>query len=128
MNILKRENWWVWLLLTIFSGNVSTIVLAALLDCVDKKAWYANWRNWLIGFLCFIFPGYVMLVIFIIQMLCKIADKLEIPGRELYLSPYFWILCFIIPIIGWIFLIVMVIYLEIWTLVMLYRGKGEKYI
>lgn len=128
MNILKRENWWIWLLLAFASSGVSTIVLGALLDCFDKDAWYANWKYWLIGFLCFILPGYIMIIVFMIQMLCKVSEKLEVPGKELYLSPYFWIIGFIIPILGWIFIIVVLSYLKIWNLVMLYKGKGEKYI
>lgn len=30
MKILKRENWWIWLLLTLFSQGSSTLVLGAL--------------------------------------------------------------------------------------------------
>ena len=42
MKILKRENWWIWLLLMLFSSGSSNIVLGALLDVYDKNAWYAN--------------------------------------------------------------------------------------
>lgn len=127
MNLLKRENWWIWLLLTIFSGGSSAIVLGALLDCFDKKAWYANYKNWLIGFLCFIFPLSIMFAVFQIQFLCMTSAKLDVPGKEIYLSPYIWLLCIIIPIIGWIMFIVMLVYLEVWILVVLYKGNGEKY-
>jgi len=128
MKLLKKENWWLWLLLTLFSGGSSVIVLGALLDCYDDKAWYANYKYWLIGFICFIFPVTIMISVFQIQMLCLTAAKLDIPGKEVYLSPYIWLLCIIIPIIGWILLIVMLLYLEIWTIVSLYKGNAEKYI
>ena len=35
------------------------------------------------------------------------AKKLNVPGDEIYMTPYSWILCIIIPIIGWILLLVM---------------------
>lgn len=128
MHLLKKENWWMWLLLGLFSSGSSTMVLAALLDCFDKDAWYANYKNWLIGFLCFILPGVIMIYVFYIESLTQVAAKLEVPGKEIYLSPYIWLLCLIMPVIGWIIFAVMFIYLHIWTLVSLYRGNAEKYI
>lgn len=128
MHLLKKENWWMWLLLEIFSSGTSTLVLAALLDCFDKDAWYANWKNWLIGFLCFILPGVIMIYVFYIECLTQAAAKLEVPGKEIYLSPYIWLLCIIMPVFGWVIGIVMFIYLHIWILVSLYRGNAEKYI
>lgn len=70
----------------------------------------------------------VLLIIFYIQIICQVNAKLKTPGSEIYLSPYIWIICMIVPIIGWIMLIVMGLYLSFWYLVMLYRGEGEKYI
>ena len=64
----------------------------------------------------------ISLVVFEIQIICEVNAKLGTPGKEIYLSPYIWLLGLIIPIIGWIMLIVMVLYLQIWYLVMLYRG------
>lgn len=128
MELLRKQNWWLWLLLTIFTGGSNYIFLAILLDCYDKEAWYANWKYWLIGIICLLVPATIMFMVFIIEMTCQAAAKLEVPGYEIYLSPYIWILCMIIPIIGWIFLFVMMIYLSIWPIVMLARGKGEKYI
>ena len=125
MKLLKKENWWIWLLVAIFFFFFCYISLAALLDVFDENAWYAKWQNWLLGLILFIFPITIMAIIFILQMTCLVAAKLEVPGKEIYLSPYIWILCLIIPIIGWVFLCVMALYLEIWILVMLSRGKGE---
>lgn len=128
MSLLKKNNWWIWLLSILISSGTSIVVLAALLDCFDKNSWYAKPKNWVIGAVCLIFPVFIMISIFLIQMLCEVASKLNVPGKELYLSPFVWILFLIIPIFGWIFLAVMPSYLMIWSLVMLYKGEGEKYI
>ena len=93
MELLKKENWWLWLILTIFTGGSNYIFLVVLLDCYDKDAWYANWKYWLIGFLCLVLPATIMFMVFIIEMTCKAASKLEVPGYEIYLSPYIWLLC-----------------------------------
>lgn len=128
MEILNRKNWWVWLLLTIFSEGTSTLVLGALLGVFDKNAWYAKWYYWVIGLVCFVFPFAIMYVVFNIEILCKASAKLDVPGKEFYLSPYLWILAIIIPFIGWIAIIITLIYLIIAQLVALYQGKGEQYI
>lgn len=128
MKILKKENWWVWLLLLFFSGGTSNVVLGALLDVYDKNAWYAKPKNWLIGFLCFVFPLAIMIIVFQIEIMCKVNAKLKTPGSELYLSPYIWLSLVIVPIFGWILFFVLLIYLSVWHIVMLYRGNGEKYI
>ncbi len=151
MKILKKENWWIWLLLLIFSQATSILVLGALVDVFDKKAWYAKGKNWLLALLSvfvlfFLIPTtsvelnfiqaltgsivvpYIMAMVFFVQIVALTAAKLEVPGKEIYLSPYIWLLCLIIPILGWTMLIVMFLYLTIWTVVMLYRGAGEKFI
>lgn len=127
MKILKQENWWIWLLLSLFSSGSSNIVLGVLLDVFDKKAWYANKKYWILGLICFIFPAVIMAFIFILQITCETAFKLNVKGSEYYLSPYVWLLLLIIPVIGWVLLSVMIIYLEIWILVALYKGMGDKY-
>ena len=128
MKILKRENWWAWLLMLLFSNGTSSIVLGALLDVYDKDSWYANKKNWIIGFCCFIIPGIIMLTVFLVQIVVLTADKLKVKGSEYYLSPYVWLLLMIVPIIGWSLLILLILYLEIWTIVALYKGEAEKYI
>lgn len=128
MNILKRENAWVWLLLLLFTNGASTLVLGALLDVYDKEAWYAKWQNWLIGFLLFVFPFFIMIVVFTIQITVLVAAKLEVPTKELYLTPYIWILGVIIPFIGWLFLGFYLLYISIMIIVQLFEGKGEKYV
>lgn len=127
MDILKRENWWIWLMLFIFSGGVSAIVLAAVLGIFDRNAWYAKTKNWIIG-IVLIFPAPIMFMVFTIQMLSQSAAKLKVPGSEIYLSPYIWLICVIIPIMGWIALTVMSSYLYVMILINLYDGHAEKYI
>lgn len=127
MNILKKENWWIWLLLTLFSSGSSNIVLGALLDVYDKDAWYANKWNWIIALVCFLFPFFIMIGVFTLQITCQSAAKLGVKGSEYYLSPYVWLLLVIVPVIGWTLLLVLVLYLEIWTLVALHDGAGNKY-
>lgn len=166
MNLLEKENWWIWLMLAFLSGGTSVLVLGALLDIYDKEAWYYRWTAKLpksllvIGIFLFgtvsltstfVFPQLssfdisrlnptlvalvsilsiiytviaIMLVVFEIQIVCEVNAKLKTPGSEVYLSPYIWILGLIIPIIGWIIIIVMLFFLNIWYLVMLYRGNG----
>lgn len=128
MKILKRENWWVWLLLTLLSQGSSTFVLGALLDVYKKDAWYAKWQYWAIGAFCFFFPVTIMLSVFTVQILCLTAAKLDVPGKEIYLSPYIWMIGLIIPVLGWACIAAGLIYLEIYILVVLYKGNAEKYI
>jgi len=127
MKLLKKENWWIWLLLFIFSEATSTIVLGAMLDVFDKKAWYTKWYIWIIG-LIFMLPISVMIVVFNLEITSKTAAKLEVKGADYYLSPYIWIILIIIPFIGWIGFIALVLYLNIAIIVKLYNGNGEKYI
>ena len=127
MKILKKENWWVWLLLLLFSQGSSNFVLGALLDVYDKKAWYTKWYIWVIG-LILIIPFGVMITAFTLEILSKTAAKLDVKGSEYYLSPYIWIILIIIPFIGWIAFAALTLYLEIAILVKLNNGNGEKYI
>lgn len=128
MELLKKENWWLFLILYLTTGNLFVLFVGALLNIYDDKEWYAQSRNWLIALLLFIFPIFIMFAVFVITILTKVAAKLDVAGKEIYLSPYIWILCIIIPILGWIALIVMTLYLEIMILISLYNGKAEKYI
>lgn len=127
MKILKKENWWIWLLLLLFSEGSSTLVLGALLDNYNKNAWYTKWYYWIIG-LIFIFPFFIMVTVLNIQILSLTAAKLNVSGKELYLSPYIWLILLIIPILGWALFVVLYLYLEIDILIKLKNGEGEKYI
>lgn len=127
MELLDRKNWWLWLLIFLFGNKVAPFVLGAFLNVYDKNAWYAKWQNWLIGVLCCFLPAIIMMAILAIQITVQCAEKLEVPGYEVYGSVYIWILCLIIPFLGWAMLLVMSLYIDIYILVMLYRGAGEQY-
>lgn len=128
MNLLKRNCWPLWLIAIIFGSGAAHLILGALLDVYDENAWYTKWQNWILGLALFIFPFFIMITIFLIQILTQIAAKLNVSGKEIYLSPYTWILCMIVPIFGWIFMASLYIYLYIMVIVALAHGEGEQYI
>jgi hypothetical protein len=128
MTLLKKENWFVWVILSIITQGASTFALAAIMEVFDKDAWYAKWQYWVIGVLMLFAPALIMILIFSTEILCKTAEKLEVSGKEIYASPYIWILLFVIPVFGWILLLVMYFYLEIMILINLKRGYGEKFL
>lgn len=128
MGLLRRENWIVWLLLTFLTQGFSVFVLAYFLDCYDKNAWYAKWQYWVFGAICMLFPVFVMLLVFNVQMQVAVAKKLSVAGADIYAQPYSWILCMVVPVLGWALFLVMLVYIQIWPLVKLYQGAGEKYI
>jgi len=128
MNLLKRENWLVCLLLTFISQGIFAFILGKFLNVYKPDAWYRKWQYWVFGGLCLVFPIFIMILVFIIQIQCSVAEKLEVPGSKIYNSPYIWIILFIIPILGWSLLIIMLIYIEIWPIIMLKKGIGEKHL
>ena len=128
MKLLKKENWFMWLIINMARYGFGTIALAVVLDCFEEDAWYMKWYYWFLAFCFFFFPFFIMLLVFIVTMTCKVAAKLDLPGKEIYLTPYIWLLLMIVPFIGWLGLIFLSFYLEIGILVCLARGKGEKYI
>ena len=127
MNLLKRENWWIWLILLLFSSGASPIVLGAMLNLFEKGAWYSKWYVWVIG-LILIIPFLIMIYVLYISITCKTAAKLEVKGYEYYLSPYIWMILMIIPFIGWIVFIILFIYLNIQIILKLKAGNAEKFI
>ena len=104
------------MLLFLFSGGSSTIVLGALLNLFNKKDWYAKPKIWIIGLLLII-PFSIMITVFNLEITSKTAAKLEVKGSEYYLSPYIWIILLIIPMIGWIIFVILVLYLNISILI-----------
>lgn len=127
MNLLKRENWWIWLLLFL-SGGSQNLILSSMLDLYDKNEWYAKAGNWILASVCFVFPFFIMFTVFTLESTCMVAAKLNVPGKEIYNTPYTWILCIIVPIFGWILGIVMALYLNIDILIQLAHGEAEQYI
>ena len=128
MDFLKKDNWWLNLLLNFLTGGIFYLILGKLMNLYDKDAWYSNKWYWIFGALCLVFPVFIMLMVFIIQMNCKVAKALSVPGDTIYNSPYVWILLITIPVVGWVLLMVMDIYISIWPIVSLAKGYGEEYI
>ena len=128
MKLLKRENWVIWFVLCLLTQGLSNIVLAYLLNCFDKTAWYSRGRYWLLGGLCLFLPLIIMGFVFFVQMTVSVGKKLSVPGEEIYGCPYIWILCIIVPLIGWTLFIVMLLYIIVWPFIMISKGKGEQYI
>lgn len=128
MTLLKKNNWWICLILEILTFGLFTFVLAHYLDVYDEDAWYQDWRYWFFAGICFVFPIVIVALVFMIQIACDVAKKLNVPGSDIYATPYSWIICIIVPVIGWVLLIVMYIYIMIWTIVMIKRGYSENFI
>lgn len=108
---IMKKNIFLSMLMMIFIPIIPLIALASELDLLDEKAWYYKWQYWFIASICLILPVFALLIVFIIELLVKVADKLKVSGSYVYTSPYFWILGLIIPVVGWIILIVTYIYL-----------------
>lgn len=127
MSLLDRKNSFVWILLFIVSYGLSNFFLASQLNVYEKEAWYTKPIYWLLGCITF-FPAVIMLLVFYIQISCGIAQKLNVPAGNIYTNPFVWILCLIVPIIGWCLGVVMLIYVLVWPFASLIEGNGEKYI
>lgn len=123
--MLNGINWSNILLILIIIPVFFIFSLANKLKIYDKNAWYNKWQYWTFGTICLIFPVFILGLVFYIQILTKVAKKLEVPGSEIYSLPYSWILCIVIPVVGWILLIVMYIYLITWTILKTNGGKYE---
>ena len=128
MTLLKKENWVVDLLLMFITQGYFNLVIGYYLGVYDKKAWYMKWQYWVGAALACVFPLALLLMVFAVQTYCNICDKLNVPGREIYMNPYVWIICLIVPIVGWSILIVLLIHVTIYPIVMIYRGEAEKFI
>ncbi len=126
--LLKRSFWWFWLLLTILTGGISTLFLGGLLKVYDKDAWYTKWYYWALGILFLMFPAFVMLFVLIIEVTVKVSLKLDVPGKDMYRYPYPWLLGIIIPVVGWTFFVILFVYLNLFYIIRLFQGQGEKFI
>lgn len=128
MDFLKRNNWWLCLIISLLTCGLFYIVLAKFMKLYDKDAWYMNKWYWILGGICLIFPIIIMLMVFAVQMNAKVAMNLKVSGSKIYNNPYIWITCIIIPIMGWIVLLIMWLYLLILPNIKLADGYGEKFI
>lgn len=122
MSLIKKENWWIWLLLFLFTFGTENIVLASILNLYKKDAWYTKWYYWVIASLCLLFPFFIMILVFEIESTVLVSKRLNISGSEIYGTPYTWILCLIVPVIGWALFFILFFYLNIEILIQLKKG------
>lgn len=128
MYLLERKNWF-WNFVLMLAGQFFyPLALAHWMGLYKSSAWYSDYRYWMVAVLFCLFPVSILFGILAIQMTCTVARALNVPGKEIYGYPYAWIVCFIVPIIGWTLFWVLLIYLEVWIVVMLQKGEGEKFI
>lgn len=125
--MLKKKNWFIILLLNILTLGLFNFVLAFKLNLYDEEAWYNKWQYWFCASLCLIFPVFIMFIVFLIQMTAKVANKLKVDGDSIYNSPYSWILCIIVPFVGWALLFTMFIYLLVFISISIKDGKGDNH-
>ena len=97
---LKKRYFWIYLILNVITLGLFTFYIAYKLDLYDKDAWYHRWYYWVLGFILGIFPALVMFLVFSVKMGCLVSARLKVPGEEIYLPPYVWIVSLIIPILG----------------------------
>lgn len=126
MSLLKRENWWIYVLISFLSCGIFTFILATDMNLFEKDAWYSKWYYWVLGVAFFILPAIVMLIVLNIKMQCEICKKLHVTGEQYYGYPYLWLLSLIVPILGWATFIVMCLHVYFYPAIMIYQGEGEK--
>lgn len=114
MKTLNKKTRLIYLILNIITLGLFTFYVAYKLNLYEEKTWYSRWYYWILGFLFGIIPGLLMLFIFSVKIGTIVSAKLNVPGKELYLLPYPWIICAIIPILGWVIFIILYIYTHFW--------------
>lgn len=127
MSLLKKENAWCYVLITLLSCGVFTFALASDMHLYEEDAWYKKWYTWFLGVLFLIFPAIIMLIVLNIKMQIEICKKLGVKGEKYYGYPYLWILCLIVPILGWSCFLVMLFHIYFYPAVMISQGFGEQY-
>lgn len=111
---LRKRYFWIYLILNVITLGLFTFYIAYKLDLYDKDAWYHRWYYWVLGFILGIFPALVMFLVFSVKMGCLVSARLKVPGEEIYLQPYVWIVSLIIPILGWTVFIILYFYVHFW--------------
>lgn len=119
-----KWNQFLYLILNVLTLGFFTFYVAYKLNLYEKDVWYSKWYYWVLAFLCGFLPGFILLLIFNIKMSCLVSSKLSVPGEEVYLYPYFWILCLVVPILGWSLFIVLYIYVHIWYVFLIKNWMG----
>ena len=126
--MLKKQNWWIGFVLNILTLGLIVFIFGKKLSVYQKNAWYTNIYYWILGIICGFFPALIMFFIFNVQISILVSEKLDVPLKKIYTLPYIWVLGIIIPIIGWITLILLFIYTHLWYFISIMQGKVEKYI
>lgn len=122
---MKRENWWIYLILSILTLGIFTFYVGYKLKVYESNQWYSNKYYWILGFLLGVLPGLVMFLIFLIQIGCTVSLKLNVTGKEIYMYPYPWLICLIVPVLGWTLFIIMYIYTHLWYVFSIRDSYGK---
>lgn len=126
--LLRKDKWLVYLILNVITLGLVNFIMADMMELYDDNAWYTKRTYWFLAALCFIFPVILMFIVFLVQISVEVAKTLKVNGEKIYNNVYIWILCLIIPVVGWILLIVMYLYIIFFSAIAIYNGKGEKYL
>ena len=123
--MLKKENWFIYFIMMIFTFGGYIIIPASQLRLFQKDKWYSNYKYWLFGSLALFLPVIIMLVVLVIEMTVEVALKLKVDGSDIYGNPYVWIGLLIVPVIGWVLFLVMYIYLHFYIVINIKKGVLE---
>lgn len=123
--MLKKENWFIYFIMMIFTFGGYIIIPASQLKLFQKDKWYSNYKYWLFGALALFLPVFIMLVVLVIEMTVEVALKLKVDGSDIYGNPYVWIGLLIVPVIGWVLFLVMYIYLHFYIVINIKKGVLE---
>lgn len=123
--MLKKENWFIYFIMMIFTFGGYIIIPASQLKLFQKDKWYSNYKYWLFGALALFLPVFIMLVVLVIEMTVEVALKLKVDGSDIYGNPYVWISLLIVPVVGWVLFLVMYIYLHFYIVINIKKGVLE---
>ena len=123
--MLKKENWFIYFIMMIFTFGGYIIIPASQLRLFQKDKWYSNYKYWLFGALALFLPVIIMLVVLVIEMTVEVALKLKVDGSDIYGNPYVWISLLIVPVVGWVLFLVMYIYLHFYIVINIKKGVLE---
>lgn len=125
MKLLKKNNFWIYLILNVITCGIFNLYIARKLNLKKDDEWYSKWQYWFFGTVCLIFPVFLMFIVYVVQMNCKVCNKLKVSGSNIYNTPYSWILFIIIPIVGWALLITMYLYVIIMPSIKVLQGNEK---
>ena len=121
--MLTKKNVFLWLVLSLFTCNISVLFLGRKLKIYNDDAWYNNWYYWVLGLIFGIMPALIMLFILVIEVNVQICKKLGVPGMEIYAYPYVWIGSIIVPFVGWTLFVILLLYIYVMHFIYLFKGS-----